>query len=43
MSMASRPNFLFITTDQQRRDAVGVHNPLLQTPNMDRLARQGGS
>ncbi|HAA75429.1 TPA: hypothetical protein DCE37_09940 [Candidatus Latescibacteria bacterium] len=37
----SRPNFLFITTDQQRWDAVGIHNPLLRTPNMDRLATQG--
>jgi arylsulfatase A-like enzyme len=36
-----QPNFLFITTDQQRWDAVGIHNPILQTPNMDRLANDG--
>lgn len=36
-----RPNFIFITTDQQRWDAVGLHNPILKTPNMDRLANEG--
>ena len=36
-----RPNFLFITTDQQRWDAVGIHNPRLRTPHMDRLGREG--
>ncbi len=41
MSQTSHPNFVFITTDQQRWDAVGIHNPVLQTPSMDRLARQG--
>jgi arylsulfatase A-like enzyme len=35
------PNILFITTDQQRWDAVGIHNPVLRTPNMDRLANEG--
>jgi len=40
--MASRrPNFLFITTDQQRWDAMGIHNPVLKTPAMDGLARDG--
>ena len=37
----SRPNFLFITTDQQRWDALGLHNSVLKTPNMDRLANEG--
>ena len=37
----SKPNFIFITTDQQRWDAVGLHNPILKTPNMDRLANEG--
>ena len=41
MKSTSRPNFLFITTDQQRWDAVGIHNPVLQTPNMNRLAQEG--
>ena len=35
------PNFLLITTDQQRWDAMGLHNPILQTPVMDAIARQG--
>lgn len=39
--MSSTPNFLFITTDQQRWDAVGIHNPVIRTPNMDRLANEG--
>lgn len=38
----SRPNFLFILTDQQRFDAVGfVGSRLVRTPNLDRLARHG--
>ncbi len=37
----SRPNFLFITTDQQRWDALGLHNPILRTPAMDALAGEG--
>src|SRR5690348_8849354 len=47
---APRPNFLFIYTDDQRWDCLGVVQkeqgdagrfPWLQTPNMDRLASQG--
>ncbi|NKB68654.1 MAG: sulfatase-like hydrolase/transferase [Candidatus Latescibacteria bacterium] len=37
----SRPNFLFITTDQQRWDTMGLHNPRIRTPAMDGLARAG--
>ncbi len=45
-----RPNFLFIYTDDQRYDAMGVVQkeqgaqgrfPWFQTPNMDRLATEG--
>ena len=37
-----RPNLLFIMTDQQRFDAMScAGNTVLQTPNMDRLAREG--
>lgn len=45
-----RPNFLFVYTDDQRWDAMGVVQreqkdkarfPWLKTPNMDRLASQG--
>jgi len=36
---ASRPNFLFIVTDDQRYDAMGcVGNSLVRTPNIDALA-----
>ena len=39
---AQRPNILFITTDQQRGDALGVAGqPWLQTPTLDALARDG--
>jgi len=47
---ASRPNFLFICTDDQRYDALGVVQreqgeqarfPWFQTPNLDRLAAEG--
>lgn len=48
--MSERPNFLFIYTDDQRYDAMGCVQraqgargrfPWFETPNMDRLARQG--
>lgn len=39
---APRPNVVFIYTDDQARWAVGAYgNPEVQTPNLDRLARQG--
>lgn len=38
---ASKPNIIFFMTDQQRWDAIGVNNPHIKTPNLDRLARQG--
>jgi arylsulfatase A-like enzyme len=38
----SRPNILFLLSDDQRADLLGVMgHPVLQTPNIDRLARQG--
>jgi arylsulfatase A-like enzyme len=37
-----RPNVLFVMTDDQRHDAMGVAgNPILRTPNMDRIAAGG--
>lgn len=37
-----KKNLLFIITDQQRYDALSIAgNTVLQTPNLDRLARQG--
>ena len=37
-----KPNLLFIMTDQQRYDALSIAgNTVLETPNLDRLAKQG--
>lgn len=37
-----RPNILFILTDDQRFDALGyAGNPLIHTPEMDKLAQSG--
>ncbi len=37
-----KPNIILIQTDDQRWDALGcAGNPIIQTPNMDRLASQG--
>src|SRR5262245_36979061 len=38
----SRPNILFLLTDDQRWDALGAAgNLIVRTPNLDRLARKG--
>ena len=39
----SRPNIIFILTDDQRFDAVGFtgHFPWLKTPNLDRIRHEG--
>lgn len=40
--MTGRPNFLFIITDQQRADWLGVMgHPVLRTPNIDSIASDG--
>lgn len=37
-----KPNIIFLLTDDHRWDALGVMgNPILQTPNLDKLARAG--
>jgi arylsulfatase A-like enzyme len=37
-----RPNIIFILTDDQRWDALGVmENSILKTPNLDKIANQG--
>lgn len=42
LAAASRPNIIVMMTDDQRSDAMScAGNPVLQTPNMDRLAREG--
>jgi len=38
---ADRPNLLLITSDQQHWTTLGVNNPKIQTPNLDRLAAMG--
>jgi arylsulfatase A-like enzyme len=36
------PNFLFIMTDDQRQDTLSIYgNPILTTPNIDRLGAEG--
>jgi arylsulfatase A-like enzyme len=38
----NRPNIIFITTDEQRWDALGcAGNKALKTPNLDRMAEEG--
>ena len=40
--LVEKPNFLFITTDQQRADHLGCYgNQLLRTPAIDSLAARG--
>lgn len=42
MARHSRPNFIFILTDDQRYDAMGcAGNPLIRTPTIDALAARG--
>jgi arylsulfatase A-like enzyme len=41
-SQPAPPNIIFLLTDDQRWDAVGVMgNEIIQTPNLDRLANEG--
>lgn len=41
-STTERPNFLLITLDSLRYDALGCNgNPIVQTPNIDRLSDEG--
>ena len=40
--MGKRPNILWICSDQQRWDTLGCYgNAFVETPNLDRLAREG--
>jgi arylsulfatase A-like enzyme len=36
-----KPNIIFLMTDQQRWDAIGAFNPIIKTPAIDALAKQG--
>jgi len=40
-SSGKRPDLIFIMTDDQTWDSMGYENPMVQTPNMDRLAERG--
>ncbi|NWK55933.1 sulfatase-like hydrolase/transferase [Verrucomicrobiaceae bacterium N1E253] len=41
LAMAKKPNILFIFTDDQRADTIGVlGNPDIKTPNIDKLAER---
>jgi len=35
------PNILFLFTDQQRPDAIGLANPCIRTPHIDAIGRKG--
>lgn len=37
----TRPNIVFVLTDDQGSYDVGYHGSLVKTPNLDRLARNG--
>ncbi|MEE4193948.1 MAG: sulfatase-like hydrolase/transferase [Anaerolineae bacterium] len=39
--MKKRPNILLITSDQQHYTTLGVTNPKIKTPHLDRLAQEG--
>jgi arylsulfatase A-like enzyme len=39
--VTDRPNILLITSDQQHWNTLGTLNPEVQTPHLDRLAREG--
>ena len=41
MPDTSRPNLLFITSDQQRGDCFGFEGRKVKTPHLDLLAREG--
>ena len=42
LSSEEKPNFLIVLTDDHRYDALGfLGHPFLETPNLDRLAKEG--
>ncbi|WP_276389265.1 sulfatase family protein [Eudoraea chungangensis] len=41
-TLQEKPNIIFLLTDDQRWDALGVMgNPILKTPHIDKLAKEG--
>ena len=42
LSLAQRPNIIYIMSDDHDKDAISAYNKtLIQTPNIDRIAKQG--
>lgn len=42
--MPEQPNILLVMTDQQRRDTIAaLGNPIIRTPTLDRLVREGSA
>jgi N-acetylglucosamine-6-sulfatase len=41
MAKSDRMNVIYILTDDQRYDEMGFLNPVISTPNMDKLAQEG--
>ena len=39
--MSKQPNILLISSDQQHWDTIGKFNPIVKTPNLDKLANEG--
>ncbi|MDG2393355.1 MAG: sulfatase [Thalassotalea sp.] len=37
----TKRNIIYVLTDDQRYDELGILNPILNTPNMDKLANEG--
>ena len=41
---AEHPNVIFLLSDDQRPDTIAaLGNPVIQTPNLDRLVREGST
>lgn len=36
-----KPNILFISSDQQHWNTIGAFNPIIKTPNLDKLVEEG--
>jgi N-acetylglucosamine-6-sulfatase len=41
VAKSERMNVIYILTDDQRYDEIGFLNPVISTPNMDKLAQEG--
>lgn len=41
LAAKKQPNIIFVLTDDQRYDELGFMNPVIDTPNMDKMATEG--